>query len=241
LCTGSTTGQWWIIKGKTPDEKNFSTQQNSPQPQPRFSGTYVHARRTGHSLPSPEQRSETAGSVESTELTPPRVTDTPPGGQKQNVKSDHRFPKSARLLTSAEFRAVTASGRKSVSACFLLFAREVSVAETQQTNSVPATAMDNRANTGGSRIGLTVSRKVGNAVVRCRVKRTIREFFRQRRPGFTVGFDAVIIARPRAGRVAAARMRQELEKLFLPFEDRSDKNRSPTKNARRRVMEKKET
>ena len=46
-----------------------------------------------------------------------------------------------------------------------------------------------------SRFGLAVSRKVGNAVVRNRVKRWLREAIRRQSSG-VVGYDVVFIARP---------------------------------------------
>jgi len=51
---------------------------------------------------------------------------------------------------------------------------------------------------GGPRLGLTVSRKVGNAVVRNRVKRRIREWFRRERDCFGGAWDVVVIARREA-------------------------------------------
>ena len=49
-----------------------------------------------------------------------------------------------------------------------------------------------------SRIGITASRKVGNAVRRNRWKRRIREIFRRNKRDIPVGYDfVVIVKRPR--------------------------------------------
>jgi len=52
--------------------------------------------------------------------------------------------------------------------------------------------------TGKNRLGISVSKKVGNSVVRHRVKRLIKESYRLREEVFNSGLDIVIIARNNA-------------------------------------------
>ena len=56
-----------------------------------------------------------------------------------------------------------------------------------------------RGETQRSRVGITVSRRVGNAVVRNRIKRWVREFTRRRMGSLPRVWDVVIIARRSAG------------------------------------------
>jgi ribonuclease P protein component len=61
------------------------------------------------------------------------------------------------------------------------------------------------------RLGVTVSRRVGSAVVRTRVKRRVREWFRRNRGVFPPGKDVVVIARPSAAEIPSAEVGRELE------------------------------
>jgi ribonuclease P protein component len=64
--------------------------------------------------------------------------------------------------------------------------------------------------TAASRFGLTVSRKVGGAVIRNRVKRWLREAVRHERSSVLGGWDVVIVAQPDAAIAGAAVLRSDL-------------------------------
>ena len=49
-----------------------------------------------------------------------------------------------------------------------------------------------------NRIGISVSKKVGNSVVRHRFKRLVRESYRLQEAVFNSGLDIVVVARPAA-------------------------------------------
>jgi ribonuclease P protein component len=85
--------------------------------------------------------------------------------------------RSGRLSRSAEFERVYKHGRSSANRHLVLY------------------CFPNPA-TEAPRIGLSVSRKVGGAVERNRVKRLLREAFATRRDAITGAHDVVIVARP---------------------------------------------
>ena len=57
-------------------------------------------------------------------------------------------------------------------------------------------ARKNRLNQ--NRVGITVSKKLGGAVVRNRVRRRLREVYRLHEDRFLPGYDIVVVARSRA-------------------------------------------
>ena len=74
---------------------------------------------------------------------------------------------------------------------------------------------------GASRLGVTVSRRVGGAVVRNRVKRRIREWFRRRCEQLSPGLDLVVIARPSASRLDGQEVTRELTELVSSSGERA--------------------
>lgn len=66
----------------------------------------------------------------------------------------------------------------------------------------------------GASLGVTVSKKVGTAVERNRVKRRIREWFRRNRGALPADAAVVVIARRGAAEIGAAETELELGGLL---------------------------
>ncbi|HXK59133.1 MAG TPA: ribonuclease P protein component [Acidobacteriota bacterium] len=62
---------------------------------------------------------------------------------------------------------------------------------------------------GCHRLGITVSRKIGKAVVRNRIKRRLREIFRNNKPQSEATFDLVLNVRKSAARAAFEKLRTD--------------------------------
>ncbi|MBI3179871.1 MAG: ribonuclease P protein component [Deltaproteobacteria bacterium] len=69
-------------------------------------------------------------------------------------------------------------------------------------------------NAGTSRVGITVSRKVGKAVVRNRVRRRLREILRGTSVQLVTGCDHVVVAFPQAAGASFVTLREELTCLL---------------------------
>lgn len=93
--------------------------------------------------------------------------------------ADESFPKQEHILKRREYKQIEKAKTARVVTDHLI----ILIAPHAQTHA---------------RIGITVSKKIGNAVKRNRFKRLLREIYRKNKDLFSPGHDYVLIARPRA-------------------------------------------
>ena len=110
---------------------------------------------------------------------------------------DQRFTSSERLRHQREFQRVFREGTKQVSSAFALY-----VLPTSESCS---------------RLGMAVSKRVGGAAVRNRVKRHIREFFRHHKAELCPPCDLVVVARQGAARLSYADVVQHFLRLLRRY------------------------
>lgn len=103
---------------------------------------------------------------------------------------DARYRKSERLLKRPDFLRVQGEGQRFRTSRLVILWMPSAV--------------------GRTRLGLTVSTKVGGAVVRNRVKRRLREIYRQNRAQWPESMDIVIIARKAAADAEYTVLAQDL-------------------------------
>lgn len=120
-------------------------------------------------------------------------------------KSSFSFPKRFRLRRRPEFTRTMDNGQKIVTQALVMIA-------------VPTQGP-------ASRIGFIVSKKVGGAVTRNRVRRRLRELFRQL-PARPVGMDIVVIARPQARAMDYETLRQAMTYALAKATQRIKKDAS---------------
>ena len=132
-------------------------------------------------------------------------TDTPASGDQLKLRrppertlSGERLRRVQRLRSPRDFQRVRAQGRRVSGALLLL-----GYATRGESD-----------NSGLTRIGFSVSRRVGGAVVRNRVKRRLREVMRRKLARIAPGYDLVITARPGAADARMETLEQEVAGLL---------------------------
>ena len=105
------------------------------------------------------------------------------------------WPKDYRIRKRTTFQKVQRQGSRKKASCFL--------------------ALYQKGSASKSRVGITVSKKVGNAVVRSRIKRWIREALRKEYPQLMGVWDVVVIAYPNSIHSSAEQIQKEIRHVFL--------------------------
>lgn len=173
----------WMRRAKGIHEAHVSTKQPTTQENARLSRADGYSgRAAGHQAAAGQgtQAADRHHSAEAAALSEPAASAT--GRQK--------FPRSHRLRKRPEFLALQREGRRRTVTHFIVI--------TRGKDRAP------------SRLGITTSRKVGDAPERNRVRRLVREFFRHRQTAFALPRDVLVIARPGAADLQYRDVEREL-------------------------------
>jgi ribonuclease P protein component len=121
------------------------------------------------------------------------------------------FPKAARLLKHADFERVYKTGRRHFSGNMTVFF----LRRTQRKDSSGAGDTP--------RVGFTVSRALGPAVVRNRIRRRVREAVRRHLPRLRMPVDVVINPKKSALTAAFTQLADEVQRAFAKIESEQGK------------------
>ena len=125
---------------------------------------------------------------------------------------DERFGPEHRLQHRTEFERVYRHGWMAKSPSLRVFVRP------RQS--------DNDDDTDAPRLGLSVGTKVGTAVVRNRLKRRIREWFRTHKRAVW-GWDVVVQAKPSAAELDYGELGRQLDRLTATLRERMEERSHP--------------
>ncbi len=118
------------------------------------------------------------------------------------------FPKKKRLVNNRQFKAVLDHGRRLSNGLLTLYMAE--------------------NDCGYPRLGISVKKSCGNAVLRNRLKRLLREVFRQSQDRIPAGFDYLLMISPRwlkksrTGKTARLPTFEQVKSSFLTLVNSAD-------------------
>ena len=107
------------------------------------------------------------------------------------------------LIENHEFRRLYQKGASAVSGCMVVYCRKNKL--------------------GHNRLGITVSVKLGHAVVRNRARRRLREVYRLNGGALKQGYDIILVARTRTVKVSWQELNDTFVKLCRKLELLEDK------------------
>jgi ribonuclease P protein component len=126
---------------------------------------------------------------------------------------DFTLPRERRLRTRRDYARTQRQGARATTEALVLLARP--------------------ARPGTGRLGLTVSKKVGGAVVRNLVKRRLRDIFRHHKDWFA-SRDVIVIVQPKAAELTYAALADEAAKAIRRLDDVMAKGGSGSRPRARR-------
>jgi ribonuclease P protein component len=170
---------------KEEHETHLPTEQPASQTDARLSRTHGDPGRTRGPQEASRQGSQALDRDHSGQAAELSTVSTGPS---------QRFPARFRLRKRHEFLALQRDGRRLTLSHFVVITRD--------RDQPP------------SRLGITTSRKVGNAPVRNRIRRLVRDVFRRRRETIVPPRDVLVIARPGAGSLDYADVDHELTRAL---------------------------
>jgi ribonuclease P protein component len=166
------------------NEKNISAKQCSQETNAWISNPDEHNRGARGPQTASRQRPQA----------PDRRDSTQTGASLNSRGRPFSFPKSARLLARREFLLLQNYGKRRHCPHFVLLLSP--------------------AKDGRSRLGITVTRRFGNAAQRNRMKRLLREFFRVHKEKFIPPQDILIIPRAGSHRLTLNQITKEIGKAL---------------------------
>lgn len=129
--------------------------------------------------------------------------------RESSESKPYGLPRSSRVLGHREFRRIYARGSRAEGKHLVVVAYKRAVPD--------------------HRLGLSVSKANGCAVIRNKIKRIFREAFRLERPTLPGQYDLILIPKQRPGKYLLDEVRVELRKLVDRIDSGKGRQRRPKK------------